>query len=437
MLEHRRLPAALTFPAAVTRCPRPSPTTRWTRPRPRRPVDHAGRRRVRDDRRRPRRRGRRGLVPLHPRRPAPGQPRARAARRRRDRSGASSASTTKTRSTSATRSTRSATACWRRTRRTRPGGLAAARRVLGPGAYDVAVSGAGNRYFHPLLAGSGYAGSTGDYNLLVSAADAATSGRATAPPSSPPTRRRARSSTARRWRSGSTSAARSTPPRSPPARRCSSSPTRPGTFGDGNDQPRPPRLGQLQRRGERASTLPAAAPGAGLVPGVLAGDSVAGRPRAGLALGDPARGRRRVTPRGRTTSSRSGSTGIEGAPSAADTPATAHDLGDVTAAGLVQVAGAIGNDPFYDPTSPDPALNPGNDVEIYHFQVTGPAATPSSPRSSPAGSARRSTPASRSTGSTRRPGRSSSSPGNNNTGDAAPATDGSTPLCPTRPSSPA
>src|SRR5262249_6970929 len=46
--------------------------------------------------------------------------------------------------------------------------------------------------------------------------------------------------------------------------------------------------------------------------------------------------------------------------------------------GLVQVDGAIGDDPFYDPGlspdpfNPDPALNPANDVDLYHFQVRGP-----------------------------------------------------------------
>jgi hypothetical protein len=44
-------------------------------------------------------------------------------------------------------------------------------RQLGPGDYYVAVSGAGNRYFHPFLAGCGYPGRTGDFALLVTAND--------------------------------------------------------------------------------------------------------------------------------------------------------------------------------------------------------------------------------------------------------------------------
>jgi hypothetical protein len=51
--------------------------------------------------------------------------------------------------------------------------------------------------------------------------------------------------------------------------------------------------------------------------------------------------------------------------SADDTTATAHQLGTLNGAGLVQVAGAIGDDPT-DPAGFDP-----NDVDLYHFQVTG------------------------------------------------------------------
>ena len=41
--------------------------------------------------------------------------------------------------------------------------------VLGAGTYFAAVSGSGNRYFHPYLAGSGSAGVEGDYTLTVQA----------------------------------------------------------------------------------------------------------------------------------------------------------------------------------------------------------------------------------------------------------------------------
>jgi len=55
-------------------------------------------------------------------------------------------------------------------------------RDLGPGTYDVAISGAGNLAFHPLISGSGFAGATGDYDLRLGAG-ACPSGMATGPPS--------------------------------------------------------------------------------------------------------------------------------------------------------------------------------------------------------------------------------------------------------------
>jgi hypothetical protein len=50
-------------------------------------------------------------------------------------------------------------------------GPAALDRLLGPGKYWVAVSGSGNDYFHPFLAGSGYDGGTGSYQLSLTASD--------------------------------------------------------------------------------------------------------------------------------------------------------------------------------------------------------------------------------------------------------------------------
>ena len=68
--------------------------------------------------------------------------------------------------------------------------------------------------------------------------------------------------------------------------------------------------------------------------------------------------------------------GIEGnvgsAAAADDTPATAHNLGDIASQGLIQISGAIGADPFYDPSNPDPLYTPGNQVNLYHFRIDGP-----------------------------------------------------------------
>jgi hypothetical protein len=60
-----------------------------------------------------------------------------------------------------------------------------------------------------------------------------------------------------------------------------------------------------------------------------------------------------------------GTESIVGATSADDTPGHAHQLGDVTSAGLVQVMGGIGDDPT-DRIPFDPA-----DVDLYHFHVSG------------------------------------------------------------------
>ena len=64
--------------------------------------------------------------------------------------------------------------------------------------------------------------------------------------------------------------------------------------------------------------------------------------------------------------------GRTGAVASDDTAATAHDLGNLTSAGIVQVAGAIGVDPFYIPTRLTIRPSPGNQVDMYQFTVSGP-----------------------------------------------------------------
>jgi hypothetical protein len=58
---------------------------------------------------------------------------------------------------------------------TGPGRYASIDRLLGPGTYWVAVSGSGNDYFSPFLAGSGLNGRAGNYQLSISATDPGTS----------------------------------------------------------------------------------------------------------------------------------------------------------------------------------------------------------------------------------------------------------------------
>jgi hypothetical protein len=70
--------------------------------------------------------------------------------------------------------------------------------------------------------------------------------------------------------------------------------------------------------------------------------------------------------------------GVVGATGSDDTASTARNLGDVTGAGLIQVSGAIGVDPSFnpnlspDPSNPEPQFVPANQVDLYHFEITGP-----------------------------------------------------------------
>ena len=64
---------------------------------------------------------------------------------------------------------------------------------------------------------------------------------------------------------------------------------------------------------------------------------------------------------------------MAGATGSDDTPASAQELGDVVGAGLIHVSGAIGVDPSFNPNlSFDPQSNPANQVDLYHFEITGP-----------------------------------------------------------------
>ena len=55
-------------------------------------------------------------------------------------------------------------------------GIAAMVQDLGPGDYDIAISGAGNTAFSPVIAGSGFDGATGSYDLTIAATDLGLSG---------------------------------------------------------------------------------------------------------------------------------------------------------------------------------------------------------------------------------------------------------------------
>ena len=146
----------------------------------------------------------------------------------------------------------------------------------------------------------------------------------------------------------------------------------------------------------------------------LAGDATGGQPvlasPAGVPLGEDAQ-----HPDGADESFVFQVDGIDGVPGATasdDTAATAQNLGDVTGQGIVQVAGAIGDDPLYDPATQTRTTSSRNTTRLTRWTSTtsrssDPDSTPCSPRSSRAGSARRWTPASASSSWIRATGNSS------------------------------
>ena len=78
--------------------------------------------------------------------------------------------------TTAIRTTWTAIACWPKSRRTRQTAPPITQQDLGPGDYFVAISGAGNLDFSPVIAGSGFDGATGSYELTIGSTDLGLSG---------------------------------------------------------------------------------------------------------------------------------------------------------------------------------------------------------------------------------------------------------------------
>jgi methionine-rich copper-binding protein CopC len=252
-------------------------------------------------------------------------------------------------------------------------GLASIDLPLSAGTYDVAVSGAGNLYFNPLLAASGYPGQTGNYHLTLAATNlpiepgAGPSVLTVSP------------------------AAGSVLSSSPLVIRLDlSGPLDTSTINPGQN------LELLYSPGGSISPGYQDVPLAGvnfstavnelqlypmraLLPGtyevILVGPSSDGSSGLADPTGVPF-GADAANPAGQSFSSTFQVSGIDGnvglAAAADDTPATAHNLGDIASQGLIQVSGAIGVDPFYDPSNPDPLYNPGNQVDLYHFRINGP-----------------------------------------------------------------
>ncbi len=204
------------------------------------------------------------------------------------------------------------------------GGAAVLERSLAGGTYYVAVSGAGNRYFYPFLAGSGLAGSTGSYALQVSATDLgldpAGAPKLLAADASPQIVRLDLSA-----------------PLDPAAT---------VTLTDGLGDP----VSLQWTNFSTSATELQLAPEQALVAGTYHVAVTDGSGQPVLSANVP----------------------VSAAGFPDDTAATARNLGDITGAGLVQLRGSIGDDPYYDALSPDPALNPGNQVNLYHFRISGP-----------------------------------------------------------------
>jgi hypothetical protein len=253
-----------------------------------------------------------------------------------------------------------------------PGAPTGLTQDLAAGTYFVAISGAGNRYFHPFLAHSGYPGSTGAYSLQVSAANLGiNAGDGPVVLDTTPAMGQDLAASPLVVRVDLSGSLDPNTVIAGQTVRLLESPT--GGFGAGSTDV--PLSGVSYSDGiAELQILPAQALAPGYYEIVLAGNS-----SGGAVLTDPS-----GTPLGKDAAHQSGQdytavfqvTGVDGMPGAStsdDTAATAHDLGSVAGAGLVQVAGSIGSDPAYSFSSTDPNLaNPDAQVNLYKFEVSGP-----------------------------------------------------------------
>jgi hypothetical protein len=245
------------------------------------------------------------------------------------------------------------------------GGDAVLDRTLGAGTYYVSVSGSGDRYFNPLMADSGYPGSTGAYGLRLITSDAGLAADAgpTVIASDPAPGAGLSSSPLllRLETSAPIDPATLVPDQTV---WLTYNPT--GAFGGAGDVDVPLGFVTFDSTPDGVQELQIT-PAAPLAPGYY---------RLRLA-GDPAANAQVVAGLDETPLGAAPSRGIAGADftltfqitgvsgGAGETAAAARDLGDVTGAGIVQVSGAIGVDPN-DTVPFDP-----NAVEMYHFRVSG------------------------------------------------------------------
>lgn len=239
-------------------------------------------------------------------------------------------------------------------------------RNLAAGTYYVALSGQGNQYFSPFLAGSGYAGAVGDYQLTVQAVDMSfpgTNGPIVLAADTSPLVVRVDLSTSL------------DPSGIDLGENVRLVYNAKGTFGDGTDRDVNLSESNFSTSVQELQLFPATALGAGFYRVILAGNSDAGQPVLvgldGVALGTDA-----THPSGQDyafTFRVAADPGQSTPSSANDTPATSHDLGALSPGSRIQVSGVIGSDPSYDPNGSNPNLtNPSADVDLYHFHISGP-----------------------------------------------------------------
>jgi hypothetical protein len=241
-------------------------------------------------------------------------------------------------------------------------------RALAAGSYYVAASGAGNNLFNPFLAGSGYDGQTGAYQLQVAATDLGL-GAAAGPVvlASTPAPDSSLGGSPTVLRLDLSSAIATTTVRLGDDARLIRNPT--GAFGNGSDQS----VTLASFHFSSAATELQLTPAAPLAPGYyrlqLGGDT-ATNPHVLTGPNGTPLGADALHPAGQDFVLTFRVVGVEGntavGAAADDTPAGAHDLGDVSNGRLVRTAGVIGDDPT------DPVPFDRSDVDLYHFRVSGP-----------------------------------------------------------------
>jgi methionine-rich copper-binding protein CopC len=249
---------------------------------------------------------------------------------------------------------------------------------LGPGDYFVAISGAGNLDFSPLLAGSGYDGATGSYELTIRSTDLGISGDGPTVLSSDPADGADMDSSPLAIRLEMSGAL--DPNTVLPGQTVVLFAGTVAMVGDGTASQVALASVNFSDTADELQLFPLAPLEPGNYVVWLAGNSstnpaVLADPN-GVPLGEDA-----AHPGGADETVSflvNGIDGVAGATGSDDTATTARNLGDLTGAGLVQVSAAIGDDPIFnpslapDPSNPGPQFVPANQVDLYHFEISGP-----------------------------------------------------------------